>query len=177
MPHMIRTQRLLLRPPSPRDARSFTRHCDDWDVTRMTARWPARFSEDFARARLSAAGTWDQRHDLLFAVIWQGAAIGLIGLHGAGLPGTASLGYMIGKAAWGQGLMTEAVKAVCRHGFAVMGLDRIRADRYADNPASGRVLEKAGFCCIGPDIPVFSEARGRADGGWSYALTRERLNP
>lgn len=173
MPHTIRTERLLLRRPVARDARAFTRHCDDPGVTWMTARWPTRFTEDFARARLVAAASWDPAREVLFSILFRGDCIGLIGLHDAA-SGTGRLGYMIGLSVSGQGLMTEAVTAVCRHGFAVMGLKAITADHYLDNPASGRVLQKAGFACIGYDPPVWSEARGRADPGTKYALTRER---
>ncbi|NHK29498.1 GNAT family N-acetyltransferase [Parvularcula flava] len=173
MPHTIRTERLLLRQPVARDATAFTRHCNDFNVTRMTARWPSSFTEDFARARFVRAAAWDAMKDTLFSILFQGECIGLIGLH-ANEEGTGKLGYMIGMSVSGQGLMTEAVTAVCRHGFAVMGLNTITADHYLDNPASGRVLQKAGFECMGYDPPVWSEARGRADPGTKYALTRER---
>ena len=141
----------------------------------MTARWPRRFTEDFARARLVNAARWNAASDVLFAIVHDGECIGLIGLH-ADDEGTAKLGYMIGLSVSGRGLMTEAVTAVCHHGFAVMGLKAITADHYLDNPASGRVLQKAGFACMGYDPPVWSEARGRADPGMKYALTRERYN-
>lgn len=56
-----------------------------------------------------------------------------------------SLGYALGVDYWGQGYMTEAVRAVVRFGFGYMGLDLISATCYPDNPASRRVLEKCGF--------------------------------
>ena len=56
-----------------------------------------------------------------------------------------SLGYALGVHYWGQGYMTEAVRAVIRFGFETMGLDVISATCYPDNPASRRVLEKCGF--------------------------------
>jgi len=174
MPHTIRTERLLLRQPVARDATAFTRHCNDIDVTWMTARWPASFTEDFARARLMKSASWNGATDVLLSILFQGECIGLIGLH-ADEEGRGKLGYMIGMSVSGKGLMTEAVKAVCGYGFAVMGLKAITADHYLDNPASGRVLQKAGFACMGYDPPVWSEARGRADPGTKYALTRERL--
>jgi len=56
-----------------------------------------------------------------------------------------SIGYDLAHAYWGNGIMTEALSAICRFGFEQMGLHRIEADVSADNPASGRVLEKLGF--------------------------------
>lgn len=60
-----------------------------------------------------------------------------------------SLGYALGVDCWGQGYMTEAVRAVVRFGFGYMGLDLISATCYPDNPASRRVLEKCGFAYEG----------------------------
>jgi len=56
-----------------------------------------------------------------------------------------SIGYDLARAYWDNGIMTEALGAICRFGFEQMGLHRIEADVSADNPASGRVLEKLGF--------------------------------
>jgi [ribosomal protein S5]-alanine N-acetyltransferase len=46
---------------------------------------------------------------------------------------------------WGQGYATEAAKALLRHGFEALGLNRIYAHHMTKNPASGRVLEKIGM--------------------------------
>jgi len=57
----------------------------------------------------------------------------------------AAIGYDLAQASWGQGIMTEALDAICRFGFQQMKLHRIEADVSAENPASARVLEKIGF--------------------------------
>jgi len=57
----------------------------------------------------------------------------------------ADLGYWLGEPYWGQGYCTEAARAIVRHGFDVLGLNRIHAAHFARNPASGRVLQKAGM--------------------------------
>ena len=57
----------------------------------------------------------------------------------------ASLGYWCAIAHWGRGYMTEAVRAVINYGFRELALNRIHADCHGDNPASRRVLEKAGM--------------------------------
>jgi len=84
---------------------------------------------------------------LMFCIEVEGEAVGGIGLH----PGqdvnrlTAELGYWLGEAYWGRGIATAAVRAVVRHGFDTLPLNRIEAYVYANNPASARELEKAGF--------------------------------
>jgi RimJ/RimL family protein N-acetyltransferase len=43
------------------------------------------------------------------------------------------------------GYATEAARAVVEFGFATLGLHRIHAHYFAENKASGRVLEKFGM--------------------------------
>ena len=58
---------------------------------------------------------------------------------------SCEIGYVLGKAYWGNGMMTEALKAVLDFYFIQAGFQKVRA-RYASlNPASGRVMEKAGM--------------------------------
>lgn len=58
---------------------------------------------------------------------------------------TAELGYYIAEKYWGHGIMTEAVKQMCRYIFDNSDILRIYAEPFAFNAASCRVLEKAGF--------------------------------
>lgn len=55
------------------------------------------------------------------------------------------IGYFIGRDFWGRGIATEAVKQLVKFGFKELKLKRIWAGTYSTNPASGKVLEKAGF--------------------------------
>lgn len=57
----------------------------------------------------------------------------------------AHLGYDLAQAAWGQGIMTEAIGAMIRFGFDGLDLNRIEAETMLDNVASMRVLAKCGF--------------------------------
>jgi len=82
-----------------------------------------------------------------FAIEVDGFAAGGIGL----VPftdvyrNTAELGYWLGEPFWGRGILSEAVPAVTEYGFSQLNLRRIQAGVYDRNPASARVLEKAGF--------------------------------
>lgn len=60
-------------------------------------------------------------------------------------PNVKSLGYWLAEESWGQGIMTEAVKAIVDYAFKKLGFEIITADCYPHNPASRRVLEKSGF--------------------------------
>ena len=87
----------------------------------------------------------------IFCIEIDEAAVGGIGIH----PGqdvhrhTATVGYWLGEGFWGRGIMTEAVAALTDFCFQNFPLRRISAEVFANNPASARVLEKAGFTLEG----------------------------
>ena len=98
---------------------------------------------DFISAMLSA----DANETFAFAITTEGKVIGSIGVFRQGNihRRTAELGYYIAEAYWGKGLMTKAVRQICRYVFDNSDILRIYAELFAFNAASCRVLEKAGF--------------------------------
>lgn len=82
-----------------------------------------------------------------FVIEKNGAYVGNIGIHPQDdiYRYTAELGYFIGEEHWGQGIATIAVKLAVKHAFETMELQRVFAGVFSHNPASARVLEKAGF--------------------------------
>jgi ribosomal-protein-alanine N-acetyltransferase len=58
---------------------------------------------------------------------------------------SAEIGYWLGESYWGRGIATEALIAVTEHAFSNNDLCRLYAHVFAWNPASARVLEKAGY--------------------------------
>ena len=98
---------------------------------------------DFISAMLSA----DANETFAFAITTEGKVIGSIGVFRQGNihRRTAELGYYIAEAYWGKGLMTKAVRQICRYVFDNSDILRIYAEPFAFNAASCRVLEKAGF--------------------------------
>jgi len=57
----------------------------------------------------------------------------------------AEISYWIDKRYRNKGYATESVKAIIKYGFSKLGLNRIQGMHFTNNPASGRVLEKAGM--------------------------------
>jgi RimJ/RimL family protein N-acetyltransferase len=55
------------------------------------------------------------------------------------------VGFRLAKQYWGQELATEAARAVLRHGFEVLCLERIIGLAHPANVASQRVLHKSGL--------------------------------
>ena len=98
---------------------------------------------DFISAMLSA----DTNETFAFAITTEGKVIGSIGVFRQGNihRRTAELGYYIAEEYWGKGIMTKAVKQICKYVFDNSDILRIYAEPFAFNAASCRVLEKAGF--------------------------------
>lgn len=64
-------------------------------------------------------------------------------------PDTIEIGYAVVKPCWGRGYATEAVRALVEHVSQQHQGARVVAHTPLDRPASGRVLEKAGFTSTG----------------------------
>jgi ribosomal-protein-alanine N-acetyltransferase len=58
---------------------------------------------------------------------------------------SAEIGYWLGEPFWGRGITTEALIAVTQYAIHTHGLTRIFAVPFANNTASCRVLERAGY--------------------------------
>lgn len=57
----------------------------------------------------------------------------------------AEVGFALARAAWGQGLMSEALTALIRFAFGTLALHRLEADVDPRNDPSLRALERQGF--------------------------------
>ena len=82
-----------------------------------------------------------------FAIAVEGEAVGGIGFtvqHDVAHR-SAEIGYWLGEDFWGRGIATEALIAVTDYAFANYDLCRLYAHVFDWNPASVRVLEKAGY--------------------------------
>ena len=82
-----------------------------------------------------------------FAIVVDGAAVGGIGLtfYTDVFRRSAEIGYWLGEEFWGKGIVTEAVRALTDYAFSNFDLCRVYAGVFEWNPASMRVLEKAGY--------------------------------
>ena len=147
MPLPLRTERLLLRAPTPDDL-------DAWHEIYLDAEevWygAPRSSLDENRAKLlRQIGHHEQYGFGMCTVELDGETIGAAGLqHLDGGP-EIEVGYRFLKEHWGNGYATESARASLDWGFGELGLERIVAVALETNVASRRVLEKCGMEEIG----------------------------
>jgi len=89
---------------------------------------------------------------------------------------SASLGYCLTEAAWGQGYATEAARALLDWAFAALDLNRVQAETDTRNLASARVLEKVGFRHEGT-LREDCIVNGEVSDSWVFGLLRRDRQP
>ncbi|MGB5674838.1 MAG: GNAT family N-acetyltransferase [Gemmatimonadota bacterium] len=143
----LATERLLLRPFTLADAEALQRLAGAEEIADTTLNIPHPYADGLAEAWIeSHADAFRDRERVVLAITDSNAVlVGAISLRLDLGHRRAELGYWIGLPFWGRGYATEAVVAMVEYGFKELGLNRIFAHHLARNPASGRVLEKAGF--------------------------------
>lgn len=136
----------VLRRWRHEDLDALVRHANDERVARgLSDRFPFPYGRADGEAFL--AGRVVDLADPLFAIEMAGEAVGGIGAR----PGRgerrhgAELGYWLGHAHWGCGLMTRVVKLFAPWVMAELTLLRLQATVLDTNPASARVLLNNGF--------------------------------
>ena len=114
-------------------------------------------------ARLQAAQGWGT-----WVAVWQGEAVASLAVKDPLAGGTVEIGYGVAPARRGLGVATAAVCALLQL-LAGHGVRVVRAETAQDNPASGRVMRKVGFACVGsrvdPEDGVLDLWLCRLDGG------------
>lgn len=181
----LRTERLLLRPFRPSDAADVQRLAGDRAIADTTASIPHPYPDGAAEEWIAGhAKGFEHGQELVLAVALRESDV-LIGavslLQLSALHERGEIGYWIGKPYWNEGYGTEAARALIGYGFGVLGLQRIVGRFLKRNPASGRVMTKAGMREEGclrahekkwdrlEDVMVFGILRSEWPGGRSGA--------
>jgi RimJ/RimL family protein N-acetyltransferase len=144
----LQTERLTLRAYALSDIPALVPLAGTREVAATTLRIPHPYSESDARDFMLTTQEGHLRGTgLHLAIVLRenGSLLGGVGLRIESEHGRAELGYWIGLPYWRNGYATEAARAVVNYGFAALGLHRIFACHFANNPASARVLRKIGM--------------------------------
>lgn len=132
------------------DLPALVRHANNREVARhLRDRFPHPYEPAHGLGFLRSLA--QQPAETVWAIAVDGAAVGGIGLElGRDVERvSAEIGYWLGQDYWGRGLATAALRAVTAHAFSQFDLTRIYAVPFESNPASIRVLEKAGYVLEG----------------------------
>jgi len=145
-PEQILTPRLILRKPVRGDAGEITGGwARDPEVTRYLMRRSDGNLREVEESLDRALADWEGGSAYAWSVLLRdsGALAGMIEARIDSY--MVNISYVLGRAYWNRGLATEAVRGVCAWADAQPDLFRIWAVCAVDNPASARVLEKAGM--------------------------------
>lgn len=176
LPAVIATPRLRLRVAGGADAAALLPHFDNWNVIRWLTgpAWPVTLANKQAYLEeCASAGAWLEEYRVIER---DGAAIGGIGwgyrrdahAHARREP---ELGYWLGEACWGQGLMGEAAAALVPILFTVEGVAALRSGALVGNDASLRIQKRLGFRVVARRR-VMSRALGK-----EVEVEETRLDP
>lgn len=141
----LATERLMFRDWTAADLAAFHAICADRSVMQFVGDgepWSTERAEQFIRHACEMSQTlgfcqWPVIHKETSTLI------GFCGF--VPTDDGAEIGWRLAKESWGQGLATEAARAVLKHGFETLGFQRVIATVQSPNLASIRVVEKLGM--------------------------------
>jgi RimJ/RimL family protein N-acetyltransferase len=142
---------VVLRPWKPADKDALVRYANNPHIwMNLRDRFPHPYTEADADVWLARSAARQEKPNT-FAIDVQGEAVGGIGLdvlrdvHRI----AAEIGFWVAEPFWGKGIATAAVEQLTQYAFANFPVERLQAMVFEWNPASARVLEKAGFTLEG----------------------------
>jgi len=140
------TERLLLRRPRMSDADDiFNNYARDPEVTRYVTWPPYKDSSAVSSFLQSQLSRWHSGEEYSWVLTLTGddRAIGMIGCRVR--DHAADIGYVLGRAFWSRGYVTEAARAIVEWASRLQTIYRVWAVCDVENKASARVLEKVGM--------------------------------
>lgn len=179
-PVELRTDRLELRAPTASDVDAIAEACQDPEIPRWTT-VPSPYTRENAEAFVDVvARGWKDDIEYVWALRRHGSLVGMIGLHhvndhAAGAD--AEIGFWMVSSARGQGLLTEAARAVIDWAFADRGMARLSWRAVAGNIPSARTARSLGFQYEGLQRRGLTSPRGRDDGWFAGLLTTDDRAP
>lgn len=144
----METERLLLRRFKSDDASKVAVICNTDEVYKGTLALPHPYTEESAICWISHHDENFEKnlyYDYAITDKYTGELYGCIGIGVDLNSNMGEIGYWVDPNHWNKGIATEAAKAIIKYGFEVKKFHKINARFFTYNPASGRVMEKAGM--------------------------------
>lgn len=173
---VLQSERLVLRKVARDDADAYYRNLGSSAAVARGMLWdPHTDILDSVASVEKTLRRYDEGHCWRWAISRKEnpELIGIIELlRFEGSDRSCSFAYMLGQQFWGKGYGTEVLRTVFRFAFDRLGVEVIRADHFADNPASGRAMAKAGMVCVGRETGKYVK-NGVSHDAILYQLKRE----
>ncbi len=155
----LSTERLLLRGVVIADAERIAELLDDRGIAGQTTHIPHPYGLADAETWVTHCRDLDWEREAHFVI--EHHHFGVVGAIGfkPGPRGRPELGYWLGRPFWNRGYATEAARAALDWARRDWRKKLVVGGHFADNPASGQVLVKAGFLYTGDLELRWSQAR------------------
>lgn len=169
------TERLCLRRYAQGDAVDiFKNYATDAEVTKFLSWPPYERLADLESFIGGQIASYDDTSRYVWVIQYQGEVIGSISVTASDEQNAVcEIGYCMGRAYWGKGFMTEALRAVLRFLFMEVDYHRIYAKHDVENPASCRVMEKSGMAYEGRLRGYYHRGGEGYSDALLYAILRE----
>jgi RimJ/RimL family protein N-acetyltransferase len=138
----MRDGTLELRPWREEDVPAIHAACQDPEIQRWIPLIPRPYTVEDARAFVAdEIGLGPHQ----YAIVEDGTLVGSIGMRVSEQSRRGHIGYWCARDVRGRGIVTRALRLLCRYGFEELELGRLELITDPDNLASQRVAEKVGF--------------------------------
>jgi RimJ/RimL family protein N-acetyltransferase len=168
---VIESSRLKFIQLTPNHLPELILKCNDFDISKQTYNLPFPYTMGFAESRLSMI---QEKFLEKTGIVWllispeNNEIVGEIGIHVRSEIQNFEVGYWIAKDFWGGGYATEALKRVLDYSRIDLKWPRVYGTCFADNLASGRVMEKAGMIRE-QEIGLSKNQQGEEKGLFKYS--------
>ncbi|MBL4934142.1 GNAT family N-acetyltransferase [Clostridium sp. YIM B02515] len=174
----IETKRLILRRFELTDADAMYQNWASDDKVTKFLTWPTHKDIEISRKVIEmwvSDYSEDKNYQWCIELKSIGEAIGSIGVvdYKENIE-AVEIGYCIGSKYWGQGITTEALKALIEFFFEEVGVNRIEARHDPANGNSGKVMQKCGLKYEGTRIKADRNNSGICDVAM-YGIINPRL--
>lgn len=176
----LETKRLILRPPTIKDAKAICENINNLNIskwllvvpypyTMKDARWYINHCAEKAKQKIKTG------YGFSIELKSEKKIVGGCGLSNLDpSQGTADIGYWLGEKYWRQGIIQEAVTELINFGFKKLKLRRLQIPAYSDNVPSNGVAKKLGFTFEGVKRKAaVSKATGKIHDENVWSLLKE----
>ena len=173
----MQNEALLMRPLETGDANAILDLVVAPEIAANTfvpQPYPPDGASEFIRL---GQASWRDGDAYVFGIIEKSSKrfAGCMGLHPVPEHNRAEVGYWLGAPFWGRGLATTALRLLLQFAFETLKINRVEAGHFLHNPASGRVMQKAGMRLEGRRRRYLLHREQYKDVLW-FAILREEYH-
>ena len=172
----LETERLILRAVTPDDEQAvFRNFSDEAVVEHLMEPFTTMKQAESIVAKFIA--TFERGKGLFWAITCKqdDAFIGTCRFESVEFGALGEVGFDLAPSHWGQGLMSEALRAVIRYGFERLGLTKIEAFTSIHNARAVNLLKRLDFQVSGTQEEIYRFFLLRQDWGGTLELIEQRI--